>query len=171
MHWEIKYSATFDFVAKQSFTPVSSNQTRNMASTASASPSAHSHRRTESGEDSDSWQQISSNEASIFFPSPASGSGSMNSWVVGSYPANVERSPQGMSPLQLDKDSQNMFSFSFPDQPEASFVAATSVTNNQFTSESYLGQQQLVTDQDFMFSGAFDGRFPPTYILYHYGLY
>jgi hypothetical protein len=81
----------------------------------------------------------------------------MNSWVMGGYPNHIERSPQGMSPLHLDADSQNVFSSSFPDQPNASLMgAAASGVTNQFAG-SYAGdQQQFVPDHSFMFSGPFD---------------
>ncbi|KAK9416210.1 hypothetical protein SUNI508_09790 [Seiridium unicorne] len=126
-----------------------------MASVASASPSAHSHRRTESTEDSDSWQYLGSNPASVFFPSPASGAESMTSWVMGGYPNQTERSPQGMSPLHLDTESQNMFSGSFPDQSGASLMGTTSGVDNQFASNYGGNQQEFNQDQDFMFSGSF----------------
>lgn len=124
-----------------------------MASVASASPSAHSHRRTESNEDSDSWQQVSSNPASVFFPSP--GSGSMASWMMSGYPNNIERSPQGMSPLHLDHldtDSQNVYAGSFPGSSENVLLGSADELLDPFAET-----QQFVPDQDFMFSGPFDG--------------
>lgn len=124
-----------------------------MASATSASPPAQIHRRTESNEDADSWQCIDSNPESIFFPSPASGVGSMNSWVIGSYSNNVERSPQGMSPLQLETDFQNVFSTSFPEQANTSTML-TSRTSSQYTEG--LKDHGSVPGQDFLFAEPFD---------------
>lgn len=135
-----------------------------MASVASASPSGHSYQRDESNEDSESWQYVDSNPASVFFPSPGSSSMNSTGWVVGGYP-NVERSPAAVSPLQLD-DSQIAYSAppSFPDQQSdpASIMAAASGIDNPFLS-SFPGDQQsqFITDQDFLFPGPFDRMSAP----------
>lgn len=125
-----------------------------MTSIASASPSAHGHRRTESNEDSDSWQHVGSNPASVFFPSPG---GSLGSWVVPGYANYIEPSPQGMSPLDIDEDPQNILSGSFPSRSDAALSATMGGPNDPFTYNSD-GNQSFMPDQDFMFSEAFDGK-------------
>ncbi|KAH8203352.1 hypothetical protein TruAng_002447 [Truncatella angustata] len=134
-----------------------------MASVASASPSAQSHRRTESNEDSDSWQYIGSNvgsnPASVFSPSPVSGAGSMNSWVIPRYPNHVERSPQGMSPLDLNTESQTAFSTSFPDQTATSLKPNAGGLNTQFIGSVPGGTEQFAPDPDFLFQEPFDNTF------------
>ncbi|ETS80591.1 hypothetical protein PFICI_08120 [Pestalotiopsis fici W106-1] len=135
-----------------------------MTSVTSASPSAQSHRRTESNEDSDSWQHVSSNPASVFFPSPGSGAGSMGSWMMAGYPNNIERSPQGMSPLHLDTDSKNTYSGSFPGSSENVLLATADDLLDSLTHDIERNQQ-FVPNQDFMYSGAFDANvdLPPYY--------
>ncbi|KAK6216185.1 hypothetical protein LQW54_003759 [Pestalotiopsis sp. IQ-011] len=125
-----------------------------MTSIASASPSAHSHRRTESNEDSDSWQHVGSNPASVVFPSPG---GSLGSWVIPGYSNYIEPSPQGMSPLDIDEDPQNILSGSFPGRSDAALSATMGGPNDPFAYNSD-GNQSFIPDQDFIFSEAFDGQ-------------
>lgn len=96
-----------------------------MASIASASPSSHSFQGgAESGDDSESWQYLDSNAASVgFFPSPASGS--LQSWGVVGYTNQLGQSPPAVSPLRLDID-QHGSSASLSDQPDLSMMIAPS---------------------------------------------
>jgi hypothetical protein len=79
----------------------------------------------------------------------------MASWMMSGYPNNIERSPQGMSPLHLDHldtDSQNVYAGSFPGSSENVLLGSADELLDPFAET-----QQFVPDQDFMFSGAFDG--------------
>jgi hypothetical protein len=125
-----------------------------MASVASASPSGNSYQRAESTDDSDSWQYIDSNPASVFFPSPVSGS--LNSWGVVGYPNQVEQSPPAVSPLQLDPDHQHVYSTSFQDSQDTSMMATTGI-DNQFMA-TFAGDQQFMPGQEFMFQDNFNRR-------------
>lgn len=125
-----------------------------MASIASASPSGNSYQRAESTDDSDSWQYIDSNPASVFFPSPVSGS--LNSWGVVGYPNQVGQSPPAVSPLQLDPDHQHAYSASFQESQDTSMMANTGI-DNPFMA-SFPGDQQFIPGQEFMFQDNFNRR-------------
>ncbi|KAI0128954.1 hypothetical protein BJ170DRAFT_354866 [Xylariales sp. AK1849] len=126
-----------------------------MASVASVSPSRRRFQRAESTEDTDSWQYIDSNPASVFFPSPVSGS--MHSWAIGGYPSSVERSPAAVSPLHLDSDQHSAFSTSFPDQSNPSMMVTTGdeEIENHFMA-SFPGDQQFISGQEFMYSDQYN---------------
>ncbi|KAI1771308.1 hypothetical protein F4818DRAFT_445330 [Hypoxylon cercidicola] len=121
-----------------------------MASVASASPSSRHSFIQESGDDSDSWQYVESNPASVgFMPSPASSS--MNSWGIVGYPNQMRASPVAMSPLQLDHDvSRGAPPTSYPDNAtDASLMASTGVEGQLMPA---LDEQQFMTGQDYLFS-------------------
>lgn len=130
-----------------------------MASVASASPSSrHSFTHAESGDDSDSWQYVESNPASVgFMPSPASSS--MNSWGIVGYPNNQMRaSPSAMSPLQLDHDHSRGAPppTSYPDTAtDASIMASTGVEGQLMPT---LEEQQFMAGQDYLFSQPLTGE-------------
>jgi hypothetical protein len=82
----------------------------------------------------------------------------MNSWLMGVYPNQIEHSPQGMSPLHLDVDSDTVFPIRIPEQTSAALPVNTGDVDNHFAS-SYAGNpQQLVPGQNFMFAGPLDGE-------------
>lgn len=127
-----------------------------MASVASASPSSrHSFPLMDSGDDSDSWQYVESNPASVgFMPSPASSS--MNSWGIVGYPNQVQPSPNAMSPLQLDHDQSRAAApaTSFSDHAtEASMIASAGVESQLLP--SFDEQQQYMADQELMLNEPF----------------
>lgn len=131
-----------------------------MASVASASPSSrHSFTHAESGDDSDSWQYVESNPASVgFMPSPASSS--MNSWGIVGYPNQMRASPVAMSPLQLDHDvsSRGAPPTSYPDNAtDASIMASTNVEGQLMPT---LDEQQFMAGQDYLFSQPLTGKHP-----------
>ncbi|KAI2618638.1 hypothetical protein GGS26DRAFT_345042 [Hypomontagnella submonticulosa] len=130
-----------------------------MASVASASPSSrHSFPLMDSGDDSDSWQYVESNPASVgFMPSPASSS--MNSWGIVGYPNQVQPSPNAMSPLQLDHDQSRAAApaTSFSDHAtEASMIASAGVESQLLP--SFDEQQQYMADQELMLNEPFTGE-------------
>ncbi|XXH05161.1 hypothetical protein Hte_011586 [Hypoxylon texense] len=129
-----------------------------MASVASASPSSrHSFTHAESGDDSDSWQYVESNPASVgFMPSPASSS--MNSWGIVGYTNQMRASPVAMSPLQLDHDASSRGAppTSYPDTAtDASIMASTSVEGQLMPTLDE--QQQFMAGQDYLFSQPLTG--------------
>ncbi|KAI1393804.1 uncharacterized protein F4822DRAFT_26106 [Hypoxylon trugodes] len=141
-----------------------------MASVASASPSSSFH-HVESGDDSDSWQYVESNPASVgFMPSPASSS--MNSWGIVGYPNQVQTSPVAMSPLQLDHDQARTSAppTSYPDHgTEASMMASAGVDSQlmpSFDDQQYMAGQELLfneplTDMDMtQYYSTFQGNMP-----------
>ncbi|KAI0025006.1 hypothetical protein F4780DRAFT_724040 [Xylariomycetidae sp. FL0641] len=125
-----------------------------MASVTSASPpSVHGFNRSDSADDSDSWQYVESNPSSSvgFIPSPASSS--MHSWAIVGYPAQVQPSPTAMSPLHLDHEHSHGHPppTSFPDQhADASSMMAGAGAENQLMSA--YDEQQILGQQDFMFA-------------------
>ncbi|KAI1376745.1 hypothetical protein F4677DRAFT_72223 [Hypoxylon crocopeplum] len=141
-----------------------------MASVASASPSSgHSFPHMESGDDSDSWQYVESNPASVgFMPSPASSS--MHSWGIVGYPNQMQASPIAMSPLQLDQDhSRGAPPTSYPDHATAASMMASAGAESQlmpaFDEQSYIPGQDLLfteplTDMDMTqyYSTTFQGN-------------
>ncbi|OTB06781.1 hypothetical protein M426DRAFT_318491 [Hypoxylon sp. CI-4A] len=122
-----------------------------MASVSSASPSSRHSFLMESGDDSDSWQYVESNPASVgFMPSPASSS--MHSWGIVGYPNQMQASPVAMSPLQLDQDQAARAvavpSTSYPEHAaHASMMASTGVENQlmpSFDDQQYMSGQDLL---------------------------
>lgn len=125
-----------------------------MASAASASPSRSSFKRADSADDSDSWQYVNSNPASVgFFPSPASGS--LGSWGLVGMPNQAESSPSAVavSPLQLD-DYQAYSSSSYAEQADAAMMDITSF-DSQFMA-GLPSDMPLASGQDFVFDDQFN---------------
>ncbi|KAH8673554.1 hypothetical protein BX600DRAFT_508805 [Xylariales sp. PMI_506] len=123
-----------------------------MASVSSASPSAHSYPRAGSSDETDSWQHVDSDPASVFFPSPASGSGSLAGWAVVGYTNQAENPPAAVSPLQLDADPiRQAFPTSFPGQADPSMLIPTTSMETQLMG-GFSPDQQLMMGQDFMFT-------------------
>ncbi|KAI2630851.1 hypothetical protein GGR54DRAFT_173434 [Hypoxylon sp. NC1633] len=124
-----------------------------MASVASASPSSgHSFTHMDSGDDSDSWQYVESNPASVgFMPSPTSSS--LHSWGIVGYPNQTNQmraSPVAMSPLQLDHDpSRGAPPTSYPDHAATAPVMASAGPETQLMS-AY--EEQQFIGQDLMFT-------------------
>lgn len=133
-----------------------------MASVCSASPSGNSFHR---GESDSEWEQIESNPASSvgFLPSPSSGS--MASWGMVGYPNQVQPSPPAVSPLNLDADTQNSYAGSFPEQPDPSMMASTSIE------EQYLASfdgQQLLANNGMFFQDQLNSKAPSYHAYAHY---
>ncbi|KAI1104676.1 hypothetical protein F4804DRAFT_180221 [Jackrogersella minutella] len=121
-----------------------------MASIASASPSSRHSFPAESGDDSDSWQYVESNPASVaFMPSPASSS--MHSWGIVGYPNQMQASPVAMSPLQLDHDQARPAPpTSYPDNAtDVSMMASTGVDSQLMPA---FDEQQFIPGQDMIFN-------------------
>ncbi|KAI0382991.1 hypothetical protein F5Y04DRAFT_37171 [Hypomontagnella monticulosa] len=143
-----------------------------MASVASASPSSrHSFPLMDSGDDSDSWQYVESNPASVgFMPSPASSS--MNSWGVVGYPNQMQASPNAMSPLQLDHDQSRAAApaTSYSDHAtDASVIASAGVETqllSSFDEQQYMPDQELILNEPFtemdmtQYYSTFQGNLP-----------
>lgn len=126
-----------------------------MASVSSASP--HSFTHMESGDESDSWQYVESNPASVgFMPSPASSS--MNSWGIVGYPNQVQASPAAMSPLQLDHDhSHGAPPTSYPNQTTTNSVMTSSGADSQLMPA--FDEQSFMASQDIFFNEQLTGEF------------
>ena len=125
-----------------------------MASAASASPSGSSFRRADSADDSDSWQYVDSNPASVgFFPSPASGS--LGSWGLVGMPGQAEGSPSAVavSPLQLD-DYQAYSTSSYAEQADAAMLGIAGIDGQFMT--GFPGDMPLASGQDFVFDDQFN---------------
>ncbi|KAI1143949.1 hypothetical protein F5Y05DRAFT_11726 [Hypoxylon sp. FL0543] len=122
-----------------------------MASVASASPSSRHSFLMESGDDSDSWQYVESNPASVgFMPSPASSS--MNSWGIVGYPNQMQASPVAMSPLQLDHDQARAAPpTSYPDTTTGASMMASAGLEGQlipaFDEQQFMAGQELVFNE------------------------
>ncbi|KAI1451069.1 hypothetical protein F5Y02DRAFT_14316 [Annulohypoxylon stygium] len=121
-----------------------------MASIASASPSSRHSFPMESGDDSDSWQYVESNPASVgFMPSPASSS--MHSWGIVGYPNQMQASPVAMSPLQLDHDqARTMPPTSYPDSTSGTSMMASAGVDGQLMPA--FNDHQFITGQEMMFN-------------------
>ncbi|CAJ2506099.1 Uu.00g002290.m01.CDS01 [Anthostomella pinea] len=122
-----------------------------MASVASASPTSRpSFHRSESADDSDSWQYVESNPSSVgFVPSPASSS--MNSWGIVGYANQLRGSPTAMSPLHLDHDQHHGLPpppTSYPDHTSTPMMPSTGV-DGQLMSPFH--EQRLMSSQEMMF--------------------
>lgn len=131
-----------------------------MASIASASPSSRHSFPMESGDDSDSWQYVESNPASVgFMPSPASSS--MHSWGIVGYPNQMQASPVAMSPLQLDHDqARTMPPTSYPDSTSGTSMMASAGVDGQLMPA--FNDHQFITGQEMMFNDQLSGE------LYHH---
>ncbi|KAI1419337.1 hypothetical protein F5Y12DRAFT_264999 [Xylaria sp. FL1777] len=114
-----------------------------MASVASASPSQPDFLRTNSTEDTDSWQYVESNSPpSGYIPSPGS---SFNGWGIIGYPNHLGASPTTMSPLQPPTSHPN---------PQNSANITAENSENQLL--SILGGQQLVAGHETFFPDLLD---------------
>jgi hypothetical protein len=117
------------------------------AAAASASPSGSSFKRADSADDSDSWQYINSNPASVgFFPSPASGS--LGSWGLLGMPNPAEGSPSAVavSPLQLD-DYQAYSAPSYADPADAAMLGLAGLDGGPFMAGLAGGRDYVFDDQ------------------------
>ncbi|KAI1212387.1 uncharacterized protein F4807DRAFT_472601 [Annulohypoxylon truncatum] len=121
-----------------------------MASVASASPSSRHSFPMESGDDSDSWQYVESNPASVgFMPSPASSS--MHSWGIVGYPNQMQASPVAMSPLQLDHDQARAAPpTSYPDNAAGTSMMASAGVDGQLMPA--FDEHQFITGQEMIFN-------------------
>ncbi|KAI1457200.1 hypothetical protein F4805DRAFT_198002 [Annulohypoxylon moriforme] len=122
-----------------------------MASIASASPSSRHSFPMESGDDSDSWQYVESNPASVgFMPSPASSS--MHSWGIVGYPNQMQASPVAMSPLQLDHDQARAAPpTSYPDNAAGTSMMASVGVDSQlmpaFDEHQFMAGQEMIFNE------------------------
>ncbi|KAI2469288.1 hypothetical protein F4781DRAFT_230010 [Annulohypoxylon bovei var. microspora] len=121
-----------------------------MASVASASPSSRHSFLMESSDDSESWQYVESNPASVgFMPSPASSS--MHSWGIVGYPNQMQASPVAMSPLQLDHDQARAAPpTSYPDSTTGSSMMTSAGVEGQLMPA--FDEQQFMAGQEMMFN-------------------
>ncbi|KAI0887161.1 uncharacterized protein GGS22DRAFT_105568 [Annulohypoxylon maeteangense] len=121
-----------------------------MASVASASPSSRHSFPMESGDDSDSWQYVESNPASVgFMPSPASSS--MHSWGIVGYPNQMQASPVAMSPLQLDHDQARAVPpTSYPDSAAGTSMMASAGMDGQLMPA--FDEHQFIAGQEMIFN-------------------